>query len=684
MGYADELLNPKKPEKASAPAPTSYSEELLRGPQDRSGMAGSVFIQSDPKRSAGYGAALGAGFIDDPKVKAAYFAAKRFPNLPPAEALSRYGVGSDGKVFYQADDGSLVYEVPEEWSLGGAAKKVLGGVGDAVASAPGAITGIVTAPLIATGPAGAAASLGLTGAAGAAGEGVRQGIGNMIAGDPISVSDMAKTGAIDAATQGLGGAWMKSAERYAARDIKKLDPAGVANLKNKATAAGVDLTPAQLTNLPSLRNQQRLLSGMDASADTMEKFYQRQAGQVNSEMGRFLRNMSAQDSSELAGQAGRKAAQDAIITLKRERAAVARPLYEETWAQTQIGDPSQLPQVKDLLSRVPANIINDARALAKIEGDEIGDPRQSFKGLHYIKVAIGDALKTGPQTGMVGMKKGALTKLEQEFVSEMDKLSARDISGAPLYRKAREVYAHLSPQVDEAGEGLTGVIAKLKDTNAKAAASKLLGPDAGPLAMSQAKKLIQKQDPDAWQALKRAYLEDVWQTSSKQFASSNPAAVGAKYAAALRGDQKQWEILSEALEPAEKRALSDLLDVLEATGRGLRGNSETVEKGVSRANMAREAGGVLDTAAAVADTPGKFVQGELREWLREVRLGNHAAKVADIITSPDGMRKLAQLRKLSPNDQRLRVGLAQLFGIGATSMRRGETVDEPMSPTPTR
>jgi hypothetical protein len=683
MGYAEKLLDPKRTEAPATAAPTDYSEKLLRGPSQKLS-AGSVMIQSNPDRAAGAGAALGAGFIDKPEVKAAYFAAKRFPDLPPQEALKRYGYGEDGKVYYQADDGNFYFEVPEEWSWSGAGKKILGGVGDAVASAPAAVTGILTAPMIAAGPAGAATSLGLTGAAGAAGEGVRQGIGNMIAGDPVSVSDMAKTGAIDAATQGLGGAWMKSAERYAAKDLSRINPQQVADLERKAAAQRIRLTPAEKTNLPSLRNQQRLLSGMDGSADTMEAFYKERSGDVNAATARFLQGMSPQDSIELAGQSGRKAAQDAIIALKRERAAVARPLYEETWARTQIGDPSQFPQVKDLLARVPANIINDARALAKIEGDAIGDPRQSFKGLHYIKVAIGDALKTGPQTGMVGMKKGALTKLEQEFVAEMDKLSARDISGAPLYRKAREVYAHMSPQVDEAGEGLTGVIAKLKDTNAKTAANRLLGPDAGPLAMSQAKKLIQKQDPEAWQALKRAYLEDMWQTSSKQFASSNPAAAGSKYAAAVRGDQRQWKILSEALEPAEKRALSDLLDVLEATGRGLRGNSETVEKGVTKRAMERESSGIMGVAAAVADAPGKVLQGELGQWLREVRLGNHAAKVADIITSPDGMKQLQQLKKLSPNDQRFRVGLAQLAGIGLTSSRRGDRPDEPMYPMPTQ
>jgi len=647
--------------------------------------SGSVMLQSDPARAAGAGAALGAGFIDKPEVKAAYFAAKRFPDLPPQEALKRYGYGEDGKVYYQADDGNFYFEVPEEWSWSGAGKKILGGVGDAVASAPAAVTGILTAPMIAAGPAGAATSLGLTGAAGAAGEGVRQGIGNMIAGDPISVSDMAKTGAIDAATQGLGGAWMRSAERYAARDIKKLDPAGVANLKNKATAAGVDLTPAQLTNLPSLRNQQRLLSGMDASADTMEKFYARQAGQVDTEMGRFLRNMSANDSAEVMGQRVKGAAFDAMEAVARQRANAAGPIYKEAFDKTVGMNPAALPRAEAIMARMPRDVVAKAMAIAKIEGIDLGDPKTSFKGMHYLKLALDRKINAGAWEGIVGAEKNALVSLKNELVGAMDDISAKDVAGRSLYKQARDIYAHASPMVDSVREGLTGAIAGLKDDKARNAASMLLDPKkSGPLAMSQAKKLIQSQDPEAWQQVKRAYLEDLWQNASTQFATSNPAMAGAKYAASVRGNQKQWNMLREALDPKEFRAFSDLLDVMEATGRGLRGNSETVEKGVSRANMGREATGLLGTAAAVVDSPGKAFHGQLGEWLREVQLGNHAEKVAEIITSPDGMRKLAQLRKLSPNDQRLRVGVAQLFGIGLTSARRGDRPDEPMYPMPTQ
>ncbi len=685
MGYSDDLLNPKKAEKDSAPAPTRYSEELLRGPADQSGMAGSVFIQSDPKRAAGYGSALAGGFIDDPKVKAAYFAAKRFPNLPPEEALKRYGVGNDGKVFYQADDGSLVYEVPEEWSFGGAAKKVLGGVGDAVASAPGAAVGILTAPMIATGPVGAAASLGLTGAAGALGEGVRQTVGNVVARDPISMSDMAKTGAIDAATQGLGGAWMKSAERYAAKDLSRINPQQVADLERKAAAANVDLTPAQKTNLPSLRNQQRVLSGLDSSADTMEKFYQRQAGQVDSEMGRFLRGLSANDSAEVMGQRVKGAAFDAMEDVARQRANAAGPLYREAFDKTVGMNPAALPRAEAIMARMPRDVVAKAMGIAKIEGIDLGDPKTSFKGMHYLKLALDRKINAGVWEGVAGAEKNALVNLKNELVSAMDDISAKDVAGRSLYKQARDIYAHASPMVDSVREGLTGAIAGLKDDKARTAASMLLDPQrSGPLAMSQAKKLIQKQDPEAWQQVKRAYLEDLWQNASTQFATSNPAMAGAKYAAKLRGNPKQWAMLQEALEPGEKKALSDLLDVLEATGRGLKGNSETVEKGATLRNMNREATGLTGIAAGLADAPGKFLQGELGEWLREVRLGNHAAKVAEIITSPDGMKQLQQLKKLSPNDQRFRVGVAQLFGIGVTSARRGDRVDEPIYPNPTR
>ena len=684
MGYSDELLKTKSAPQVAQQS-GGYADELLATKKmpAQSGMAGSVFIGSDVEKAAPAGANVGAGFIDDPRKRAEYYARKRFPNLSPEEAMTRYGVGEDGKVFYQADDGKLYYEVPQEGlSLPSILKRGAAGVADAVAAAPGAATGIATAPLMLTGPAGMAASVSATGLAGAAGEAIRQGIGNVIADDPVSVADMGRTAVIDAATQGIGGGVAKFSERFAARDLGRMNRPQVADLERKATAEGIDLTPAQKTNLPSLKNQQRVLSGMDGSADVMESFYQKQAQQSDTAIGRLMRNLSANDSLEMAGQRVKGAAFDAMEDAAKQRAQAAGPIYQEAFKNTVGINPAAVPRAEAIMGRMPRDVVREAMEIAKIEGLDLGDPRSSFKGMHYLKLALDRKINAGPWEGVSGAKKNALLGLKEELVTALDEISAKDVGGRSLYKLAREIYAHNSPMVESVREGLTGVIAGLKDDKARNAVSMLLDPaKAGPLSMKRAKNLIQRQDPEAWQQVKRAYLEDLWQNASTQFATSNPAMAGAKYAARVRGNPKQWEMLKEALEPKEFEALGNLLDVLEATGRGLRGNSETVEKAVTLRGMSREATGLAGMAATVADAPGKVLQGELGAWIREVRLGNHAEKVAEIITSPQGMEKLRQLKKLSPRDARFIAGLNQLAGFGVQTGMRGDRVDEPIYPT---
>jgi hypothetical protein len=46
-----------------------------------------------------------------------------------------------------------------------------------------------------------------------------------------------------------------------------------------------------------------------------------------------------------------------------------------------------------------------------------------------------------------------------------------------------------------------------------------------------------------------------------------------------------------------------------------------------------------------------------------VRVGSHAEKLAEVMTSPEGMKRLKELKQLSPNDKRFIAGTANLFGI---------------------
>jgi hypothetical protein len=243
-------------------------------------------------------------------------------------------------------------------------------------------------------------------------------------------------------------------------------------------------------------------------------------------------------------------------------------------------------------------------------------------------------------------------------------MSAKDAAGRSLYKQAREIYAHSSPMIDSVREGLTGIIAGLKDDKARDAIKMLMDPArTGPLAMSKAKRLIQQADPSAWQDVKRAFLQDAWESASIRFATSSPYSKGAKFEAAIRGNPKQWKMLQEALEPGEIQALNNLMDVLEATGRGLPRNSLTVPKGQTLKAMEREAGGLTGMAASAVDAPGRALQGRLGEWIQEARLGKHAEKIAKIITNPMAMQQLKQLKRLSPKDSRYIAGVSQLLGV---------------------
>lgn len=668
---------------SAAPVSQSNKFELLPTTSHDS-MAGSVMIGSDPSKSAGYGAALGSGFIDNPGAKAAYFAAKRFPNLPPDQALARYGVGGDGQVFYKADDGNLYYEVPaNDWSVSGAIKRALGGAGDVVAAAPGAATGIATAPLWLTGPGGAGASVALTGAAGAAGEAGRQTIGNLIAVDKISGRDIVRAAAIEATSQAAGGALTSYVGRRAAKDVSRINPAQVNTLQTKANAVGVDLTPAQLTDLPSLKNQQTLLSELDSSADTMAAFYGKQGAQSDAAVTKYLQGLSANDSLELAGARTKEAAFDAIKAAAKKRADAAGPLYKMAFDNAVGLNPAAVPRAQALMARMPRDVVKEAMEIARIEGIDLGNPKDSFRGMHYLKLALDRKINAGPWEGVSGAKKNAMLGLKDELLTALDDISPKDVGGRSLYQLARQVYAHNSPIVESTKDGLVGAIAGLKDDNARNAVKMLLDPSrSGPIAMRKAKTAIENVDPEAWQQVKRGFLEDIWQDVSTKFASGSALSPGAKFSARLRGNSKQWEMLKEALAPNELRALGDLLDVLEATGRGLSRNSATVQKGETLRNMTRQAGGVTGDILGVANIPLKAaVTGRISDFYREAMLGNHAAKLAEIITSPDGMKKLRDLRKVSPKETRFYTGFAQLFGLYGNAKMSGDSDFEPSMPT---
>lgn len=95
----------------------------------------------------------------------------------------------------------------------------------------------------------------------------------------------------------------------------------------------------------------------------------------------------------------------------------------------------------------------DAKRLAANRGVHLDDPLQSLEGLHYIKLALDDALNPQAKSAMGRNASGAVMGMRDKLAEELAKVS-------PLYGNARQTFAEMSQPIN-AMESLQGL--KLTD-----------------------------------------------------------------------------------------------------------------------------------------------------------------------------------------------------------------------------
>lgn len=489
---------------------------------------------------------------------------------------------------------------------------------------------------------------------------------------------------LGAGGQVLAGGLSKFAQRKLTRDINRLDPNKVRELQAKAAEQGIQLTPAELTNLPSLKAQQKALGNLPTTSDDLADFYQgRAGGEIEPAVNRFLENVSPVEGAEVSGLQGRVAAQAAMDNVAANRAAQAAPIYKEAFANSEaVNTKSVRDLIKREVSLFPkdgevAKKLNKARNLlmrseavpqrtVRLEsGQTIATPTTTtrlvpedrLEQLHSAKVEISQMIDAVGENRLGPTTKSRLVKVKNALQAELENASSQ-------YGTATNIYADLSPGVQRVREGVVGIIADLTDPNARLAASKLFNPaTSGPLATREAKRLIQAADPDAWQALKRSWLEEKWLKAGQETLEGGPRINrGALFRKALLGDQKQKRILKEALEPEEFKALSDISDVLEASGRVKSVGSDTAwNQEVMRAQ--RQGSTSLLSRAMKLTTPD--ILKNIAERWDEKRLVDRSEQLVNIITSPNGIEMMRELKRLPARDVFKRSIIAQMLAGGA-------------------
>jgi hypothetical protein len=657
-GITDELLGgstykePARPNQGLA----SVSDELLGiGKAQRAEMSTKSEAIADPRRSAGVSASFMGGVPTNKQDAIKMFAKAR--GIPE----SKYKV-IDGNIAYQADDGKFYREVvmPQE-SLAYYAPDVL-------EAAPSVVSGIATAPM------SPLVSVPTAAAVGAGSNYIRQKIAQEMTGGQVDPVQVGLSGLLSGAFETVPGIAKAVRERRLVSDISSIDPSASSRLVGLSNQYRIPLTPAEITDLRSLQAQQKVLGNIPSSSKTMQKFYEdREINKIQPAVDDYLSSISKVDDPTQAGFMGQSALNAKREALEKARAEASDPFYKDAFAASKpvdvksiVGDiDSQLNTAKGsqaaILKKVKSYLYKDAPRF-----DANGNPIEQkvledrLPALQNAKFNMDALFKEESFSSLDKSIQSKLTNIQKNLVNTMGKEN-------PAYLEANKVFQEYSAPLEEFAGRKTGLsLTKMSPDNLNQF-SKRLFEGKSVDAIKYAKKQITDVDPDAWNAVTRSYLQDTWEVASKPSSGQKGMKldVGNTWQNLLFGDTKNKKALFAALEPAQFQALVDLSDVLKAAGSVPKLGSDTAFNQQIIKQMQREAASDPMSMAAKVVGTGLSPQTwgtKISDWATERSLSKDADKIANIITSPEGIKKLRELRQLSPTSAQRWAGLAQLLG----------------------
>ena len=672
--YASALFS-REPKSAPPEQQVDYASRLFSGVNPSIGTAPSLEKPteaiSEPSMAAGAGTAFIGGVPTDKQAAINYFARQR--GISP----KRYTV-IDGDIAYQADDGKFYREVV------GAGAKAAYYAPDVLEMAPDIAAGIALAPTALVNPLLAAGGVG---GVSAATNYARQKIGQAIGGQEIDPYQVGLAGLLSGGAEMLPVARQAMVERRLAKDIAQVNPAMVTSLRSKANKVGVALTPAELTDMASLMAQQKVIGNVPESTKKMQDFYKKREVQVQGAVDDYLNNLSKVSDRAEAGNEGLQALKNQEEILKQARSDAAAPIYTAAFeASVPVNTNPVLSQIDNMLKTQPPSGVaagflrkiktlltrNDIPAVDK-EGNQILDEAGNtvFKSgaedrlpnLQNIKFEI-DTMFKDPKSDFSSLDstiQGKLAGIHDNLLEQMGKDN-------PDYIVANEKFAELSAPLNELNKRITGAsLMKMSPDNIKNFANRIFENPSPDVIRYARKQITEGGGEDAWNAVTRAYLEEQWTLAKKPSKSQQGTKfdTGNTWQNVIMGDPKQMKAMQAALPPAQFQALRDLAEVLEAAGRVKKLGSDTAFNQLITEELMKNPPATSITTG-VSRAVGAVLQPQnygkmIADWAIRKDASANAANIANIITSPDGISRLKELKKMSPTSAKRWAGLGQLL-----------------------
>ena len=668
MGATEELLYSFPVRKASDQV--SATDQLLYGTKATSGkqVGPGQFAPiekppvaiSEPSMGAGALTSFMAGVPTDKQAAIRFFAQRR--GIPE----NRYQV-IGGDIAYQADDGKFYKEVS------GVLPNIAYYTPDVLEMTPDIAAGVAMAPVSIASPLGTVAAATTVGSVAAGTNIIRQKIAERLAGQEFDVSQPIIAGLLSGAGELVPAVRKGFVERRTARDIAQVNPSIVQSLRSKAGKYNIPLTPGELTGLSSLLGQQKVIGNVPDTSVKMQKFYKEREAKVQSAVDDYLGTLSQVEDAAVAGNRGVAALEEQKRKLISDREAATEPIYTAAFERSVPVDTAPvLNQIDNMLKTQPSNgraagylrKIKDLlqRPEIDVDGNELKTlmPENRLPNLQNSKFEIDAMFKEDAFSSLDKTVQAKLTAIKENLLTQMGKDN-------PAYIEANRAFERFSQPLNEFNERITGVsLMQMSPDNIKNFSNRIFAnPSPGTIQYAK-KQIVAGGGEEAWNAVTRAFLEEQWTLAKKPAKTQQGAKLdtGNTWQNIIIGDPKQMKAMQAALSPDQFKALRDLAEVLEAAGRAKKLGSDTAfnqlinEELFKNPPITSVTTGVARVVGGIKlDQPAKV----LSDWAIRRDAAANAGNIANIITSPDGINRLKELRQMSPTSAKRWAGTAQLL-----------------------
>lgn len=616
---------------------------------------------SEPSKGASALTSFMAGIPTDKQAAIRFFAQRR--GIPE----SRYQI-INGDIAYQADDGKFYKEVS------GVLPNIAYYTPDVLEMTPDIAAGVAMAPVSIASPLGTATAATTVGSVAAGTNIIRQKIAERLAGQEFDVSQPIVAGLLSGAGELAPAVRKGFVERRTARDIAQVNPSLVQSLRSKAGQYNIPLTPGELTGLSSLLGQQKVIGNVPDTSVKMQKFYKEREAKVQSAVDDYLGTLSQVEDAAVAGNRGVAALEQQKQKLIAEREAAVEPIYKAAFESSVPVDTAPvLNQIDSMLKTQPptgraAGYLRKIKDLLQrpeldVDGNELKTfmPENRLPNLQNAKFEIDAMFKEDAFSSLDKTVQSKLSAIKENLLQQMGKDN-------PDYIAANKRFELLSQPINEFNERITGVsLMQMSPDNIKNFANRIFAnPSPGTIQYAK-KQIIAGGGEEAWNAVTRSFLEEQWTLAKKPAKTQQGAKLdtGNTWQNIIIGDPKQMKAMQAALSPEQFKALRDLAEVLEAAGRAKKLGSDTAFNQLINEELFKNPP-VTGVTTGIARATGVALQplnwGKMiSDWAIRRDAAANAENIANIITSPDGISRLRELRQMSPTSAKRWAGTAQLL-----------------------